>query len=53
MPRNTYRKILLHVYINQILEPVIKLWLLKKQDFVLEKNVDSRHGKAKNCNIVK
>ncbi len=43
----------LQVYINQILEPVIKPWLLEKQDFVLEKDIDSRHSKAKNCNIVR
>ncbi len=40
------------VYINQILEPVIKQWLLKKQDFVLEEDVDSGHSKAKNRHIV-
>ena len=44
---------LLQVYINQILEPVIKPWLLEKQDFVLEEDNDSEHGKAKNRNIVR
>ena len=43
----------LQVYINQILEPVVKPWLLEKQDFVLEEDGDSGHGKAKNRNIVR
>ena len=38
----------LQVYIDQILEPVMKPWLLEKQDFVLEEDGDSGHGKAKN-----
>ena len=42
----------LQVYIDQRLEPVVKPWLLEKQDFVLEDG-DSRNGKAKNCNIVR
>ena len=40
------------MYINQILEPVVKLWLLEKQDFVL-KDGDSEYGKVKICNIVR
>ena len=43
----------LQVYIDQILEPVVKPWLLEKQDFVLEEDGDSGHGKAKNRNIVR
>ena len=43
----------LQVYINKILEPVVKPWLLEKQDFVSEENGDSGHGKAKNRNIVR
>ncbi len=53
VPGNTNGKMSLKVYINQILEPVVKPWLLKKQDFVLEEDGDSRHGKAKNRNIVR
>ena len=43
----------LQVYINQILEPVVKPLLLEKQDFVLEEDSDSGYGKAKNRNIVR
>lgn len=43
---------LLQVYINQILEPIVKSWLLKKQDFVLEKDGDNRYSKIKNRNII-
>ena len=43
----------LQVYIDQILEPVVKPWLLEKQDFVLEEDGDSGHGKAKNRSIVR
>lgn len=42
----------LQVYINQILKPVMKPWLLENQDFVLEEDGDSGYGKAKNRNIV-
>lgn len=41
----------LQVYIDQILEPVVKPWLLEKQDFVLEEHGDSGYGKAKNRNV--
>ena len=50
---NTNEKMSLQVYINQILELVVKPWLLEKQDFVLEEDGDRGHGKAKNCNIVR
>ena len=53
VPGNTNGKMSLQVYINQILEPVVKPWLLEKQDFVLEEDGDSGHGKAKNRNIVR
>ncbi len=43
----------LQEYINQILEPMVKTWLLEKQDLVLEKYGDSKNGKAKNCNIMR
>ncbi len=42
----------LQVCIDQILKPVVKPWLLEKQDFVLEEDGDSWYDKAKNCNIV-
>ena len=44
---------LLQVYINQILEPVVKPWLLEKQDFVLKEDGDSGHAKVKNRNFVR
>ena len=50
MPENTNGKMSLKVYINQILEPVVKPWLLEKQDFALEEDGDSGHCKA---NIVR
>ena len=53
VPENTNGKMSLQVYINQILEPVVKFWLLEKQDFVLEEDGDNGHGKAKNRNIVR
>ena len=49
---NINGKMSLQVHINQILEPVVKPWLLKKQDFVLKEDSDRGHGKAKNHNIV-
>lgn len=39
---------LLKLYKNEILEPMVKLWLLKGQDFVLKKDSNSGHGKAHN-----
>lgn len=42
----------LKVYKNQILELVVKLWLLKSQDFVLKKDGHNRHRKTHNKNIV-
>lgn len=41
-------KMSLQVYIDQILEPVVKPWLSEKQDFALEEDGDSGHGRAKN-----
>ena len=40
------------VYINQILEPVVKPWIQSGQDFVLEEDGDSDHGTGSN-NIVR
>ena len=42
----------LSVYIDQILEPIVKPWLLAKQDFVLEEDRDASHGTGKS-NIVR
>jgi hypothetical protein len=40
------------VYIDQILEPIVKPWLEEGQDFVLEEDGDSGHGPSKK-NIVR
>ena len=39
------------VYVNKILEPVVKPWLEAGHDFVLEEDNDSDHGLSK-LNIV-
>ena len=43
----------LQVYINHILEPVVKPWIVQGHDFALEEDGDSWDGKAKNNNIVR
>ena len=40
------------VYVNQILELVVKPWILQDHDFALEEDGDNGHGKAKKNNIV-
>ena len=39
------------VYIDSILDPVVKPWIERKDDFVLEEDGDSGHrtGKARNA----
>lgn len=49
---DTNGKILLQIYIDQILNLVVKSWLLEKQDFALKKDDNSKHGKTQNCNII-
>ncbi len=39
-------------YINQILEPVEKPYLLKKQDFVMKHDRNNGHIEVKNYNII-
>jgi hypothetical protein len=41
------------VYINSILDPVVKPWILAGHDFALEEDGDSGHGPAHNGNIVR
>ena len=53
MPGNTNGKMSLQVYRDQILEPVVKPWLMEGHDFVLEEDGDSGHGKAKTRSIVR
>lgn len=44
VPGNSNGKMNQRVYINSILEPIVKPWLKAGEDFVLEKNNDSGHG---------
>ncbi len=41
------------VYIDQILEPIIKPWLENGEQFVLEEDGDSGHGSKSKTNIVR
>ena len=41
------------VYIDAILDPVVKPWLERGDDFVLEEDGDSGHGTGKRRNAVK
>ena len=41
------------IYIDQILEPIVKPWLVSGQEFVLEEDGDSGHGPGRGNNIVK
>ena len=41
------------VYINSVLEPVVKPWLDRGDDFVLVEDGDYGHGTGKGRNIVK
>ena len=40
-------------YIDQILEPIVKPWIINGQNFVLEEDGDSGHGPGRGNNIVK
>lgn len=44
MPTNKNGKMTHRVYIDSIFEPVVKPWLEEGQEFVFEKDGDSRHG---------
>ncbi len=52
VPTNTNGKMSQRVYIDQILEPVVKPWLEAREDFVLEEDGDSGHGTSQS-NIVR
>lgn len=52
MPGNSNRKMSQHVYIDSILEAVVKTWLEAGEDFVLEEDDDSEHGSGKS-NIIR
>lgn len=52
VPGNTNGKMSQRVYIDSILEPVVKPWLKAGEDFVLEEDGDSGYGSGKS-NIVR
>lgn len=52
VPGNINGKMPLKVYRDQILEPVIKPWLLKSQDFILIEDCNSKNRKVYNRNII-
>ncbi|KAF1936658.1 hypothetical protein EJ02DRAFT_479649 [Clathrospora elynae] len=52
VPGNKNGKLLLKVYHNQILEPIVKPWLERRDSFILEEDNDSRHGGGSSSNIV-
>ena len=53
MPSNSNGKMTHQVYIDAILDPVVKPWLDRGDDFVLEEDGDSGHGTGKRRNAVK
>ena len=52
VPGNTNGKMSQKLYIDKILEPIVKPWLQAHHDFVLEEDGDSGHGPGKS-NIVR
>ena len=52
VPSNSNGKMSQRVYIDFILEPVIKSWMEEGHEFVLEEDGDSGHGSGKD-NIVR
>ncbi len=53
VPGNINDKMTHQMYIDSILELVIKSWLDRENDFVLEEDGDSGHGTGKTRNSVK
>ena len=53
VPGNTNGKMSQRVYIDSILEPIVKPCLEMSERFVLEEDGDSGHGSANNNNIVR
>ena len=53
VPGNSNGKMTHQVYINSILEPVVKPWPERGDDFVLEEDGDSRHGTGRTRNAFK
>ncbi|KAF1831151.1 hypothetical protein BDW02DRAFT_572326 [Decorospora gaudefroyi] len=52
VPGNRNGKLLLSVYRDQILEPVVKKWVENDPYFILEEDNDSGHGGGSSTNIV-
>jgi hypothetical protein len=52
VPGNTNGKMSLQVYRDSILEPIVKPWIQRGDDFVLEEDNNSGHGTGKR-NIVR
>jgi hypothetical protein len=53
VPGNNNGKMTQQVYIEQILDPIVKPWIEAGHDFALEEDGDSGHGPARNGNIVR
>ena len=53
VPGNSNGKMTHQVYIESVLDPVVKPWLERGDDFVLEEDGDSGHGTGKTRNAVK
>jgi hypothetical protein len=54
IPSNSNGKMTQKAYIQQILEPIVKPWIDRGDDFVLEEDGDSGHGPSRSSgNIVK
>ena len=54
VPTNTNGKMSMEIYINTILDPVVKPWIEQGDDFVMEEDGDSGHGaRSKNNPVVK
>lgn len=51
MSRNTKKKMSQEVYIDQIFQPIMKLWIDVDHNFILEKDGNSSH-KPEKSNIV-
>ncbi|KAF1936403.1 hypothetical protein EJ02DRAFT_480679 [Clathrospora elynae] len=51
-PTNQNGKLSLHVYRDQILEPVVKKWVQNDPPFILEEDNNSGHGGGSSSNIV-
>ena len=47
VPGNSNGKMSQRVYIDSILEPVVKSWLKRGDDFIMEEDGDSGHGSGK------